>query len=189
MKTVIIYGERDVRVEDVDIPKIGPRDVLVRVRASGICGSDVHRYLAILKHLGVLDHASGIIFEPSQTGTAQPGTIRTYRHILRSFEKKPIIVPLTFSSTQENWIWQLFIGDGNGNLVALERVQTFVCADTNCDGVVDTADIDAFVLALVNPAGYAAAYPDCDLMTADLNGDGSVDTADIDGFVAAIVGG
>ncbi|NLE45184.1 MAG: zinc-binding dehydrogenase [Chloroflexi bacterium] len=46
MKTVIIYGERDVRVEDVDIPKIGPRDVLVRVRASGICGSDVHRYLA-----------------------------------------------------------------------------------------------------------------------------------------------
>ena len=61
--------------------------------------------------------------------------------------------------------------------------------DCNCDGVVDTADIDAFVLALVNPAGYAAAYPDCDLMTADLNGDGSVDTADIDGFVAAIVGG
>jgi len=43
MKTVIIYGERDVRVEDVDIPRIGPRDALVRVRASGICSSDVHR--------------------------------------------------------------------------------------------------------------------------------------------------
>ncbi|MBN1399649.1 MAG: zinc-binding dehydrogenase [Anaerolineae bacterium] len=46
MKTVIIYGALDVRVKEVEIPKIGPHDVLVRVRASGICGSDVHRYLA-----------------------------------------------------------------------------------------------------------------------------------------------
>jgi 2-desacetyl-2-hydroxyethyl bacteriochlorophyllide A dehydrogenase len=46
MRTVIIYGERDARVEEVDIPRIGPRDVLVRVRSCGICGSDVHRYLA-----------------------------------------------------------------------------------------------------------------------------------------------
>ena len=45
MKTAIIYGPRDIRVEDVDIPVIGPDDVLVEVRASGICGSDVHRYL------------------------------------------------------------------------------------------------------------------------------------------------
>ncbi len=46
MKSAIIYGERDVRVEEVDIPRIGPSDVLVRVRSCGICGSDVHRYLA-----------------------------------------------------------------------------------------------------------------------------------------------
>jgi len=45
MKTAIIYGPRDLRVEDVDTPAVGPDDVLVRVRASGICGSDVHRYL------------------------------------------------------------------------------------------------------------------------------------------------
>ena len=45
MKTAIIYGPRDVRVEDVDTPQIGAEDVLVQVRASGICGSDVHRYL------------------------------------------------------------------------------------------------------------------------------------------------
>lgn len=46
MKTAIIYGERDVRVQEVPVPPIGPRDALVRVRACGICGSDVHRYLA-----------------------------------------------------------------------------------------------------------------------------------------------
>ncbi|MFH1086063.1 MAG: zinc-binding dehydrogenase [Chloroflexota bacterium] len=45
MQTVIIYGYKDVRVEEVPIPAIGPDDALVRVRASGLCGSDVHRYL------------------------------------------------------------------------------------------------------------------------------------------------
>ncbi|MBC7236379.1 MAG: zinc-binding dehydrogenase [Chloroflexi bacterium] len=45
MKTVIINAPRELLIKDVDIPKPGPDDVLVRVRASGICGSDVHRYL------------------------------------------------------------------------------------------------------------------------------------------------
>ena len=45
MKTAIIYGPTDIRVEDVDAPEIGSDDVLVQVKASGICGSDVHRYL------------------------------------------------------------------------------------------------------------------------------------------------
>ena len=45
LKTAIISGPRDIQVEEVDIPLIGPDDVLVRVKVSGICGSDVHRYL------------------------------------------------------------------------------------------------------------------------------------------------
>jgi len=45
MKTVIIYGPGDIRVEDMALPEIGTDDVLVQVKASGICGSDVHRYL------------------------------------------------------------------------------------------------------------------------------------------------
>jgi len=61
--------------------------------------------------------------------------------------------------------------------------------DLNCDGAVDTGDIDAFVLAVVNPTGYTAAYPGCDLSRADCNGDGVVDTADIDAFVACVVSG
>ena len=32
------------RVEDVEKPKIGPRDLLIRVKACGICGSDIHFY-------------------------------------------------------------------------------------------------------------------------------------------------
>ncbi len=45
MKCARIYGPRDIRVEDVPVPTIGPDDILIRVRTSGICGSDIHRYL------------------------------------------------------------------------------------------------------------------------------------------------
>ncbi len=61
--------------------------------------------------------------------------------------------------------------------------------DLNCDGAVDFFDIDPFVLAVTDSAGYAAVYPDCDIMLADCNGDGVVDFFDIDGFVAIITGG
>jgi hypothetical protein len=39
------------------------------------------------------------------------------------------------------------------------------------------------VLALSDPAGYAAAYPDCDILNADINCDGAVNAFDIDPFV------
>ena len=61
--------------------------------------------------------------------------------------------------------------------------------DTNGDGAIDTADIDAFVTALVDPAFYESQYGESPVRRADINGDGVVDTADIDGFVAILVGG
>ncbi len=55
--------------------------------------------------------------------------------------------------------------------------------DLNCDGVVNAFDIDPFVLALADPAGYAASWPDCDVQNGDINGDGNVDVFDIDPFI------
>jgi L-iditol 2-dehydrogenase len=40
MKTVIVTGPGRVEIMDVPIPSAGPTDVLVRMRACGICGSD-----------------------------------------------------------------------------------------------------------------------------------------------------
>ncbi|MEW6252891.1 MAG: M14 family zinc carboxypeptidase, partial [Planctomycetota bacterium] len=60
--------------------------------------------------------------------------------------------------------------------------------DMNCDDVVNFDDINPFVLALSNPAGYAAAYPQCDIMNGDVNGDGRVDFDDINPFVALLAG-
>lgn len=60
--------------------------------------------------------------------------------------------------------------------------------DMNCDCTADAADLPAFVLALVDPAGYAAAYPLCDINLANLNGDGQVDGRDAQAFADALIG-
>jgi hypothetical protein len=57
----------------------------------------------------------------------------------------------------------------------------------NCDCAGDALDVDAFVLALLDPAGYAAAYPTCDLFNADTLPDGNVDGADVQGFVDLLI--
>src|SRR5450759_2707804 len=44
MLAAVMYGVRDVRLERRPIPEIGPEEILVRVAAVGVCGSDVHFY-------------------------------------------------------------------------------------------------------------------------------------------------
>ncbi|MEW6249246.1 MAG: FG-GAP-like repeat-containing protein [Planctomycetota bacterium] len=58
--------------------------------------------------------------------------------------------------------------------------------DLNCDGAVNFDDINPFVLALSDPAGYAAAYPNCNIHNGDCNGDGVVNFDDINAFVALL---
>ncbi|MEW6249824.1 MAG: thioredoxin domain-containing protein [Planctomycetota bacterium] len=58
--------------------------------------------------------------------------------------------------------------------------------DLNCDGAVDFDDINPFVLALSDPAGYNQAYPNCNIMNGDCNGDGVFNFDDINPFVALL---
>lgn len=44
MKTALFYGGKDIRVEERPLPEPGQGEALVRVRAAGICGSDLHNY-------------------------------------------------------------------------------------------------------------------------------------------------
>jgi L-iditol 2-dehydrogenase len=41
MKAAMLYGIRDLRVEDVETPKVGAGEVLVRVKAATTCGTDL----------------------------------------------------------------------------------------------------------------------------------------------------
>ena len=45
MKAAVLKGPRDLRVENVPRPTPEPDEVLVRVRACGICGSDIRYYM------------------------------------------------------------------------------------------------------------------------------------------------
>ncbi len=80
--------------------------------------------------------------------------------------------------------------DDNGNGVPDDcEAPPVTPADMNCDGAVDNGDIDAFVLALLDPAAYHAAFPNCNIASGDVNGDGGVDNGDIDAFVACLLNG
>lgn len=58
--------------------------------------------------------------------------------------------------------------------------------DMNCDGIVSVGDIGPFVLAMTNPADYAASFPSCNINNADLNRDGVVTVGDIGAFVTRL---
>jgi len=44
MKAAVFHGPRNISTEEVEIPRVGPLEILVRVKATGICGSDLHTY-------------------------------------------------------------------------------------------------------------------------------------------------
>jgi L-iditol 2-dehydrogenase len=56
MRVAMYYNNNDIRVEDVPTPEIGPSELLVRIEASGICGSDVMEWYRIKKAPLVLGH-------------------------------------------------------------------------------------------------------------------------------------
>jgi len=56
MRVAMYYNNRDVRLEEMSVPTIGPGELLVRVKASGICGTDVMEWYRIQKAPLVLGH-------------------------------------------------------------------------------------------------------------------------------------
>ncbi len=43
-RACVLHAQEDVRIENHPVREIGPQDVLVRVGAGGLCGSDIHYY-------------------------------------------------------------------------------------------------------------------------------------------------
>lgn len=64
MRVAMYYNNRDIRLEEMPIPKIGPGELLVRVEACGICGSDVMEWYRVKRAPLVLGHEiAGVIVE------------------------------------------------------------------------------------------------------------------------------
>ncbi|MEW6251697.1 MAG: CRTAC1 family protein [Planctomycetota bacterium] len=104
---------------------------------------------------------------------------------------------LTFGLLQDSAVDAVIRWSGSANLVQKllnvpvnQRITVLEArvGDLNCDGLVNFGDINPFVLALSDPAGYRQQYPDCTLLHGDVNGDGRVDFGDINPFVALLAG-
>ncbi len=59
MRVAMWYNNRDVRVEEMPTPQVGRGELLVRVEACGICGSDVMEWYRLDKAPLVLGHEIG----------------------------------------------------------------------------------------------------------------------------------
>ena len=78
MKAVVYYEPFNMKVEEVDIPAIGANEILVKVKAVGICGTDVNYYYgntAVMTEDGkgplILGHeSSGIVEDPGILGAS-----------------------------------------------------------------------------------------------------------------------
>ena len=56
MKVAMYYNNKDVRLQEMPTPKIGPDEFLVKVVASGVCGTDVLEWYRIKTAPRVLGH-------------------------------------------------------------------------------------------------------------------------------------
>jgi L-iditol 2-dehydrogenase len=69
MRVAMYYNNRDVRLEELPVPRIGAGELLVRTRASGICGSDLMEWYRIKKAPLVLGHeVTGEVVEVGEGG-------------------------------------------------------------------------------------------------------------------------
>ncbi len=59
MRTAVYYNNSDIRIEEREVPSIGPDELLVKVWSSGICGSDVLEWYRVPKAPIVLGHEIG----------------------------------------------------------------------------------------------------------------------------------
>ena len=86
MKALVLTENRKLEIKEVAKPEIGPEDVLVKVRACGICGSDVHGY----------DGSSGRRIPPVVMGHEASGEIVNVGHSVNDWKKGDRV---TFDST------------------------------------------------------------------------------------------
>ena len=70
MKAIRYHGAKDIRYEEIEMPKVGPDDVLIRVRAAGLCGTDLEVYDGVMFYF-----TSGMTYVPITPGHEWAGEV------------------------------------------------------------------------------------------------------------------
>ena len=64
MRAAVYHGREEVRIEEVRDPSPAPGEVVIEIARAGICGTDLHEYLA-----GPMHAAPGVIMGHEYSGT------------------------------------------------------------------------------------------------------------------------
>jgi L-iditol 2-dehydrogenase len=86
MKALLLSEYRHLELADIPEPSVGPNDVLIRVKACGICGSDVHGY----------DGSTGRRIPPIVMGHEASGVVEKVGSNVKEFQEGDRV---TFDST------------------------------------------------------------------------------------------
>ncbi len=132
---------------------------------SGTCAAVVH------SSGGLLSYPTGIAVD------------RAGDMIVSCYHSASLVRVDAETGTQETIATGDLLGNPRGLEVAYRR---FFAGDLNCDGLINNADIDPFVLALTGLPQYALSWPNCNHDLADLNGDGLINNGDIDAFIGVL---
>jgi L-iditol 2-dehydrogenase len=138
VKALVLTAYKRLEILDVPRPKPGPRDVVVRVRACGICGSDVHGW----------DGSSGRRIPPIVMGHEAAGVVDEMGPEVRGFAPGDRV---TFDSTIHCGECA-FCKSGNVNLCDRRRVVGVSPGDYRQDG--------AFAEAVAVPERIVCRVPD-----------------------------
>ena len=120
MKALVLKGYNDLVYEEVPRPAVGADEVLVEVKACGICGSDIHG----------MDGSTGRRLPPIIMGHEAAGVIAEIGPKVKGWKKAERV---TFDST----IWCgdcHFCRRGQTNLCDNRRVLGVSCEEYRCDG-------------------------------------------------------
>ena len=115
MKSLLLSEYSHLEIADMPVPAIGPDDVLVRVEACGICGSDVHGY----------DGSSGRRIPPIVMGHEAAGTVESVGANAQGFKAGDRV---TFDSTVYCGVCA-FCQSGDVNLCDNRQVIGVSCGD------------------------------------------------------------
>ena len=120
MKALVLTEYNHFAIQDVPQPQAAPQEVLIQVRACGICGSDIHG----------MDGSSGRRIPPIIMGHEASGVIAQVGRGVTAWQPGDRV---TFDST----IWCgacSFCASGRGNLCENRRVLGISCAEFRQDG-------------------------------------------------------
>ncbi len=93
MKTAVLYGNRDLRVTHIPKPTAGDDGVLIKIKAVGVCGTDLHTYkLGMFKDM-TLPEGDGVLFVHEFAGDVADIALGAQLEDTYSLTPTPLWVP------------------------------------------------------------------------------------------------